>query len=426
MADDQALRPGDALARQHHAPVEGWLVPLPQLGVDGVIAIVALLLAAEKYWYWMDPIHVLVSWTLLALLLGYRLSRDSGRQWLPWSTRQLWSMLIILTVALTSSLWSPVPYWSAYQALWLIESTFLGFFIGYRFDPRQIVTIFVWMFVGLSMSSIIVVFLFPDYGVEGRRGWSGVMATKNELGYVSALFASLFFIALLYDRLNRIFAISMLIVAIVILLNAKSASGLLIAGISFPLIFALWLGRQFRVSALLAVVLMVSAPFVLAAGVFKYDTIASWVERDSTLTNRTSIWASALEIIEQGPLIGFGQNAVWGHGAQTWFPNVPDTSVHAHAHNGYLHIATSLGLPIAVLATVQILAMLFMSFTTAVNTRSSIALFAYCLFLSFTLINLVENRLYQPRRLEWILWVVMAVSFLRQTAAGRRGGPTRV
>jgi O-antigen ligase len=204
-----------------------------------------------------------------------------------------------------------------------------------------------------------------------------------------------------------------------VLAKAQAASGLITAATAMSLIIILWLGRQFRISALLAVFLMIAAPFLTVAAVANLETVTALVGRDPTLTHRTTIWSDALEVIKESPLIGFGLEAVWGEGTETWFPHLQTTSWAAHPHNGHLDLATGLGLPAAIVATLYFLYMLFMSLNTYLNTRSSVALFCFVLLNSFFIYDLAEAVMFRFRRIEWIICVAIIVSIARRATETR-------
>ena len=105
-------------------------------------------------------------------------------------------------------------------------------------------------------------------------------------------------------------------------------------------------------------------------------------------------------------------------GALTFFPEVA-TSRQPHAHNGYLQLAAELGVPVALLASFHLLSMIGRAFFVYLTTYSASALFCFVYLVSFAIENVSEFRLYQPRRLEWVLAVAVMVTLLH---ARRPGG----
>jgi exopolysaccharide production protein ExoQ len=411
------------MAARNAAPARpaGWLAAASGLGTDGTIAIMAMVIAAGPFLRQISSTPggeelVLGYWTLLTAVLAYRLWSQFGQRWTGWALTRLWPMMLVLAAALASPLWSLTPELSATRALWLAETTFLGFFVGFRFRPPEMMGVLLGLFLIVLIGSVLFVVLLPDVAVEGARGgsWRGIMPFKNELGFMAAAAIAFFLIGVTSKRLPAPLAWAFLVLALFVLFRTKSASGIVVAVSALALVLLLWMGRRFRVTALLAVIIVAVSPLATVFSVMNLETIVGWLDRDTSLTGRTEAWADAIQVIEAAPLHGFGLQAVWGHGAQTWFPDLPATKALAHAHNGYLNLATDLGVPVASVATFHILWVLLRSFATYINTRSSIVLYIFVYLQSFVLFNMVESRLYQFRRLEWVLCVMLVVSLLRE------------
>jgi O-antigen ligase len=396
------------------------------------LAILALLFAvllAGPFGYWIGHGAILGCWTVLTFLVVLRLWASCRDEWLQWLFRHLRAVLFVLAVALASPLWSLDPAWSLYRATWVIQTTLLGLFIGYRCTPRQMVTVLFWVFAIILVASALSAVLLPAYGLDGSVAnafWVGVMPSRAGLGFVAGSAAAFLLIGVLYRRLPPTLAWPLFALALFVLLMSRSGTGIIVVAAALLLIVILWLARLIKISALAAMLLMIISPLVVLVMIVELDTVAGFVGRDATLTNRTEIWADAVEIIKEQPLIGFGLNAVWGHETETWFPYLQTTTWAAHAHNGYLMLATDLGLPVALVATVHLIRMLFLSLEVYISTRSPVALFNLVYLFAFMLGNLSEPRLYQARRLEWILAVAIMVNLLREfapskpRAAGRR------
>lgn len=409
------------LKRSLAAPAEGWLQSLPALGVDGTIALIALVIADDPLLsriFSTEPSITLILgyWGVLALFLSFRLWQQCQDRWLRWSFRHLWPMVLILAVALASPLWSVNPEKSAQCAIWLLSSTFLGFFIGYRFYGREFMAFLLCFHILLLMTSLLIALLLPDVGIDDARGgsWHGIVLFKNSLGYLAALAVGFLVIGAVYGRLPLGFSLLFLALAIFMLIKTKSASGIIIAAAAVCLIVTLWLGKRFRISALVAILLIIAAPFVIGAVVANLDQATAAVGRDPSFTGRTAIWADALEVIEERPWFGFGLEAIWGAEAETPFPYLSTTGWAVHAHNGFLDLANELGLPIALLAFLYMLRLLFVSLDTYITTRSSAALFFLVALNSFLLYNMIEAGLFEYRRIEWLLCVAVIVAMKRR------------
>jgi O-antigen ligase len=407
------------------APAADWLQPIAGLGVDGAVAAVLLLVAHDPFLtrflaFSVDENLILAYWAAISIVLGGLLWQRFGEDWVGWSLRHLWPILLVLLVALASPLWSLDPTLSATRAGVLLASTFLGFFIGYRFYTRDLMAFLLVFFAIVLGSSVLAAVLLPEVGVNPLRGgsWSGLVRYKGTLGHVAALAIAFSAIGVLYDRLPRALGLLLLALAVFVLVHTQSATSMFVAAAALGLIVILWLGKLFRVSALLAVALMVASPFVMVAVVINLETVATWVDRDPSLTGRTKIWADAVAIIGERPLTGFGLEAIWGKQEETPFPYLPATRMAGHAHNGYLDVADELGVPVALFATLYLFYLLFVALSTYLSTRSSVALFALISLNSFLLFSFVEAGLFEYRRIEWILCVAMIVAMVRRATDG--------
>ncbi len=402
------------------AAAASWLQPLSALGVDGLIALLALLVATDPL---LSRIGALqqddrlfwACWSLLTLLLGWRLWRHCRERWLRWSARHLRPLLLILGIALASPLWSLDPSQSAERAVWLVQSTFLGFFVGYRFYGRDLQALLLAYF-GVLLLGNGLLSLLAGSEIKG-------LLWKNEFGFVMAVAAAYCLIAALYRRLPLVLALSLLAVALAALVAAGSASGIVVTAVAFALIMILWVGRMLRMSAVLAVVMIVVAPFAIVAVIDNLDAATALVDRDPSLTQRTPVWRDALQVIAERPLTGFGLDAVWGDREATAFPYLPTLRVAAHAHDGYLDLATELGLPAATLAAAWFLVLLFRALDAYTSTRSAVALFGFVFLNSFLLYTVVEVGWFQCRRMEWILCVAVIVAMLRRAGEEQAGPP---
>ncbi len=144
-----------------------------------------------------------------------------------------------------------------------------------------------------------------------------------------------------------------------------------------------------------------------------FDLLTRSLQRDSTLTSRVDIWQDALQVVQEAPLLGFGYGAIWLADERTWFPHLSSTTSVFHAHNGYLQIAADLGLPAALAASALLVRTALLAFRTYVGTGSAFAFFCFIYTLWFMIFNLTETRLFQLRRIDWILFVMAAVCLMR-------------
>jgi O-antigen ligase len=85
---------------------------------------------------------------------------------------------------------------------------------------------------------------------------------------------------------------------------------------------------------------------------------------DPTFTGRTDVWRFALDHLAQRPLTGYGFSAFWGTDQVVY--GMGEGSLWAntagHAHNSYLNLALTIGLPGAVLVTLWLVVLPLVDF----------------------------------------------------------------
>jgi len=203
--------------------------------------------------------------------------------------------------------------------------------------------------------SVLFIKYYPEYGRgfdpwTGEGGNNGIMHNKNELGYVCMLFGIFFIWDLLTgipplnstDKRNEFLIKTIFLCMILWLLHmANSSTSLvtfLIGSTTVGLLgFRIVSKRYFTTYFLSAIVIIV----VLESIFDLYKNILDLLGEDSTLTDRTKVWADSLALVSN-PLIGEGFESFWlGERLEVlwrkwwWRPN--------QAHNGYIETYLNLG-----------------------------------------------------------------------------------
>lgn len=119
------------------------------------------------------------------------------------------------------------------------------------------------------------------------------------------------------------------------------------------------------------------------------------------------------------PWLGHGFGVVWGLGELSWLPGFESTVTAVHAHNGFLNLATELGLVGAAAAIGHVLVTLYRCLRLLTARPSSFALFGCALVLAFVVINLAEVRLFAPLLPDWMVFVAISVAAARGLERGR-------
>jgi O-antigen ligase len=208
-------------------------------------------------------------------------------------------------------------------------------------------------YLGVIFAPRFAIHQASDLGEPELAGdWRGVFEHKNT---TSAVFVLTAFVGLYVARAWSVAvgaAVAALSLLFVFLAHGKTANMLwaptLIVSVFVGSYGAGWVWRCLAL-----------APFValnaVGVGSVVLPSVGVWASRlpiDMTFTGRTDIWRYALTKLWERPLFGFGFEAFWNtasvrYGADTEADWVGGA---AHAHNGFVDIAMSMGAPGVVLS----------------------------------------------------------------------------
>jgi O-antigen ligase len=186
-------------------------------------------------------------------------------------------------------------------------------------------------------------FLEPEHA----GNWRGVFAHKNQAGAVMVM---IIFIGLFVMRMRSL-ALGGLIVALAVIFlgfsQSKTAIGVL------PLVFLLsaMIGRSRRPMVGIVLVVAILAAFNLfSVGTVIFEPVRKLVELvmpDATFTGRTEIWQIGVDAVAQRPITGYGFSAFFGTNEVVYGlgENATWANAATDAHNAYLNLALTIGLP---------------------------------------------------------------------------------
>ncbi|TFF21969.1 O-antigen ligase family protein [Jiella endophytica] len=257
-----------------------------------------------------------------------------------------------------SALWAPSPENAVRSALFtllaMVAVTGVFTFPKDATSFRWVLAIGALAVLGLSYFGIA---FLPHLAIHDASGsepehaglWRGIYSHKNVAG---AVIGALFFFGVYLLR-SRMLWTGLLVCGLagnfVLHTGSKTATGLL-PMVTLIVIF----GRLIGGRKLLAfgVFLVVAAMALLTLGTVlspMLDSIVQWVAPGTTYTGRMDLWRFALEVWHGHEWTGFGLNAFWQTevvaGTEKNFELSWDPRGSPNAHNGYLDIAISMGLP---------------------------------------------------------------------------------
>lgn len=176
--------------------------------------------------------------------------------------------------------------------------------------------------------------------------WRGVFTHKNEAGAAMSLFI---FIGLFVSATrSRLLGNAIVVLSIVFLVFTQAKSSFGLSAVAFAVaavltrIRSLWIGMTI-VGALLALFNLFTVGSAVLGPV---HSIVAAVLPDPTFTGRDEIWRYALDRLAERPLSGHGFQAFWRTGDVIYSGEGRAFAQAApHAHNGYLDIALTTGVP---------------------------------------------------------------------------------
>jgi O-antigen ligase len=228
-------------------------------------------------------------------------------------------------------------------------------------------------------------FLEPELAGD----WRGVFGHKNEASAVMVLFT---FIGLFVGRIRGAVVGAVIIVpALTFLVFTQSKTSL--AMLPFVLIISTIMARVRRPAIGIAIALSGVAIFnILSVGSIYSEAMRKLLDlvlTDSTFTGRTEVWQFVLDHVMERPITGFGFASFWGTpevvygmgGYAIW------ANTAGHAHNGYLDLALTIGIPGAVLVILWLVVLPLMDFYRSPHERSAVPLeilfLRVCLFAAY-------------------------------------------
>lgn len=329
--------------------------------------------------------------------------------------RYIW---VILALVLLSFFWSEIPGRTLSRSFSFTGSTLLGVYFATRYTVKQQLQLLGWTFglvVGLSLGYAL---LLPKYGIMGgvhAGAWRGIYTHKNNFGKMMTLSSIVFTLLLLSGQKQRLWFSLGLGLSVMLLLLSTSKGALVN-------VVAMWSAiavcRLFRLQYHLLVISLGS--IAIAAGgasLWLVDNLESIVVdvlgKDLTLTGRTDLWMSVLEMIKQRPWLGYGYQAFWngldGPSAVVWRAEawrVPD------AHNGFLDLLLQLGIVGMVVFLVGYFANIVGSIIRLRRMAGSEFIWPVPFLIFMILSNLPETSLMRANDIFWVLYVAIALSRL--------------
>ncbi len=357
--------------------------------------------------------------TYCAAMLGLMLTQ--GINWISWLVRYRILLVVLMLGTILSITWAFDVRLSLERTVHLVGSTLVAIYIGFTVPLLKTLRVLAVVLGILLLASVGAALFMPDLGIESYEGsqvWSGILNSKNALGFWSAV-GVLLYISLsdsVRTSSARLLCYLMAALSLVALVFSQSATSLLVMIVAGALSLYMFVAARFKLGFARMVVLallMVGIVVMIGSNI----STAELVGRSDDLTGRGEVWRQTWNLIMERPATGYGYGVLW-------FPT-PDTSwiqetltdftwTVFHAHNGFLQVASEIGLPLAVIALLWVVQQLIEILYCQYQRQQVGVLFVLAFSVTYLLSNFSEARFLVNRELFWILFVALPISMLRQ------------
>ncbi len=315
---------------------------------------------------------------------------------------QNWLVLLLPAFCVFSFIWSREPTLSLRFGLQLLATVAIALAIYRRLSPRAFCLTLFGCLGALMVASLLFGNVRSDIGA-----WTGIYGSKNALAGAASMFVVVSLGVALNSRhrpILRIVAIGgfFLGFALVILAQSVSALGLLPPTLIVMLLLvgSRSLGRL-RATVICTFALLFLAILTLVVQANSSAVMAYVLEttgKDVTLTGRTELWAVALNLISERPLLGVGYQAFWvkGHAdaEALWAIFGIDSRGGFNFHNMYLSNAVEIGILGVLLQTVMLLGSAILTAIWAMRTANAVPALLFALSFMVLMGSLVEVPLF--------------------------------
>lgn len=358
---------------------------------------------------------VLYMGAFLGLMFGH------GINWISWLVRYRILLVILMIGTIVSVSWSVDAQVSAERVVHLVGSSLIAIYIGFTIPLLITLRIFAVVLAVTMLASVAAVVGMPALGIEAYEGtevWRGVYNSKNDLGFWAGA-GVLLYITLSessHSGALKILCFLMAGLCLVVLALSQSATSLLAMLVAGALSLYLYIASRFQLSFIRMAFVAVLFIALTGLAIANIET-SELVGRSGDLTGRGEVWSQVIKLILEYPLTGVGYGSLWfPTDATIWIQQsfFDFTWIVYHAHNGLLHIASEIGIPLALIAVLMVAQQLIEIFYCQYERQQVGVLFVLGFVIAFLISNFSEARFLITRELFWIFFIALPISMLRQ------------
>lgn len=324
-------------------------------------------------------------------------------------------LIVLLLLPLASMAWSAAPEVTLRRSAALIGTSFLGVYIGMRYDLSEQLRLLGVALATVLLGSLVAVVVWPEIAVEtgeSAGAWRGVFATKNVLGRIVVLAGVASAVSISTRLPSGAVAVLGMVGCIAILPFTQSLTALTTAlaiSLMVPvLVYSARLTGAARIGVGLALVLLGAG----IAGVLfmNVEQILALSGRDLTLRGRTVLWALLVPVVKSRLWMGHGYSSFWlgrdAPGGDVWLSTGWEAP---HAHNGFVDLMLDLGF----LGLLMFLVLFTRAFRRALSLvrkpSESVEIWPLAYLTFMLLYNLTESSILTRNSVFWVLFVSVAV-----------------
>lgn len=308
-----------------------------------------------------------------------------------------------------SFLWSFDPTLTFRRSVALFMTTVFGLLLAARFNWKDLIQLYAYLFLALAIISILVVIIVPARGIMSEihiGAWRGLWVEKNYLGGQMSRGVIVMMCAFALSPYRAWLWVPAGLLCFFLVLMSTSKTALIASLLSIGSFITLRIFRRYpilRIPVLYAIV----AVAVLFTSILQFapDFFFDLIGKERTLTGRTDIWKLLITSIKQRPLLGYGYGVYWADplGPSYYVRSILQWGVPT-AHNGWIETWLSVGVVgvglFALHIFISILLCLWRIFKGGVETY-----WAVLAILSFTVFTVSESSILQQNDITWVIYV---------------------
>jgi exopolysaccharide production protein ExoQ len=267
------------------------------------------------------------------------------------ATRDI-SLLFLIGTALISVFWSVDTGLTLNWSRGLLRILLFGAYLAACYSIKDQLKMLAWAFSIGAISSLIVAFAIPSYGINitDRGGLVGIFPYKNYLGYSMVLGAITFSLLFFKERKPSSLFWSGFCTAIV--LSTRSSASLVCLIFLLSLMPLYQLSKlKYRQRVILICLVLILVGTIVTIVLNNLETILVDILGESAeFSGRTPIWTLTIEkVIEERPWFGYGVNAFWKSNAgsfvisNTWASQEALLNQNFNFHSAYVPVFAGLG-----------------------------------------------------------------------------------